>query len=423
MPEPEVVEPPPAPMPEPEVVEPPPAPVPEPEVVEPPPTPMPEPEVVEPPPAPVPEPEVVEPAARSDARARGREAAARSNTATCGRRTSGQGRSPCSRFTGRTPTPLELVPQVAAYVAMPLAASGFLHDALRSWGHPHSEPAGRAHRMSGEHSRGFANAFGSRGRYEASGHEHAYRHDFSTRQHGMQFGLPVFRHRTANGTLQVDAGASAGDATFAIDVPRSQSRSRMRIAGVGLRVTHARHTGLYASGLLKIDHLGIDVRTRERSELASLGGIGVSALCEVGGMATFAGGLDRGVVHPRILYRCTPAGFHRCRSPFGQAAALSHRVGCHHEPPVALVCGGRGHQRPAVWSVRGLRTHPGPPSSQQIGRVPFASEPMTSSWEASAGFEGRFGKSARLLIDVAVQDGLDHGFSSIFATGSVQWIF
>jgi hypothetical protein len=411
VPEPVVVEPAPTPMPEPVVVDPPPAPVPEPVVVEPPPAPVPEPVVVEPPPppapapapvavkpstAPTPEPVVVEPQGKVD--------------------------RPAAGPAGRMPPQLELVPQVAAYVAMPLAASGFLHDALRSWGHPHSKPAGRAHRMSRENSRGFANAYGSRGRYEASGHEHAYRLGFSTRQHGVQFGLPVLRQRMAGGTLQVDLGAGAGDASFAIDVPRSQSHSRMRMAGLGLRVAHAHHAGAYATGLLKIDHLGIDIRTRERNELASLGGLGVSALCEVGGMAVFTGGwtVESSIRASYVDVRLrdfTDADRITVRpQPFRTASAgIASRVSR------SFAAGAGVSVRPYVGA--GLAYTSGPPSSQQIGRVPFATETMASSWEASAGFEGRFGKSARLLVDVAVQDGLDHGFSSLFATGSVQWIF
>lgn len=221
--------------------------------------------------------------------------------------------------------------------------------------------------------------------------------------------------------MQIDLGASAGDAGFAIDAPRNQSQSRMRIAGLGLRVTHTHSNGAYATGLLKIDHLGINVRTRERNEVASFGGIGISALCEAGGVAAFAHGwtvessmrasyvevrlrdftdVDRVSVNPRP-FRTASVGIGSRVSRSFTAAGMA--------------------VRPYVGA--GLAYTSGPPSSQLIGGVPFASEPMSSSWEASAGFEGRLGKNARLLVDVAVQDGLDHGFSSVFATGSVHWTF
>jgi outer membrane autotransporter protein len=314
-----------------------------------------------------------------------------------------------------------LVPQASAYVAMPLAASGFLREALHSWGHPHANPAGHARHLSRESERGFAQVFGSRGRYQASGQERAYRPDFSTRQYGAQFGLPVHRYRTANGVTQIDLGAGAGDAGFTIDAPFSQSHSRIRIGGLGLRVANTHSSGAYATALLKIDHLGIDVRTQERNEVASFGGIGISALCEAGGAAAFGNGwtvessVRASYVEVRLRNFIDADQVSVKPQPFRSASAgIASRVSR------SFTAAGLA-MRPYVGA--GLAYTSGPPSSQRIGGVPFASETMSSSWEASAGFEGRLGKNARLLVDVAVQDGLDHGFSSVFATGAVHWAF
>jgi outer membrane autotransporter protein len=409
VPEPVVVEPPPPPVPEPVVVEPPPPPVPEPVVVEPPPPPVPEPVVVEPPPAPEPvvvveppapvlEVPVVEPAPPAPEPA---EPAPSTTTATA------------------SPPPV-LVPQASAYIAMPLAAAGFLREALHAWGHPHVNPAGSAQRVSGEDARGFAHVLGSRGRYRASGQERAHRPDFSTRQYGAQFGLPVHRYRTANGTTRVDIGASASDAGFAINAPLSQSHSRIKIAGLGLRVAHMHASGAYAAGLLKIDHLGVEVHTRERNQVAAFGGIGMSALCELGAAAFMNGWTIESSIRASYVEV-------RLRD-FVDADRVSVKP-----QPSRSASAGIGSRVSRTFTTAGLTVRPyigaglayasGPPSSQSIGGVQFSGDTINSSWEASAGFEGRLGKNARLLVDVAVQDGLDHGFGSVFATGAVHWAF
>jgi outer membrane autotransporter protein len=405
-PVPVVVEPPPSPKPEPVVTAPPPPPKPEPVIIGPLPL-VPEPVVVEPqhpepvvavppPPPPAPAPEIAQP-----------EPAPKP--------------APSPPKPAATPQQRVLVPQASAYVAMPLAASGFLSEALHSWGHPHSNPVDPTRPASRESERGFVHMFGSRGRYQASGHERAYRPDFSTRQYGAQFGLPVHRYHTANGITQIDLGASAGDAGFTIDAPRSQSHSRIRIAGLGLRIGHTHSSGAYARGLLKIDHLGIDVRTPERNEVAAFGGLGVSALGEVGGAATFANGwtvessMHASYIEVRLRNFIDADRVSVKPQPFRSASTgVAGRVSRSFTAAGVAV-------RPYVGA--GLAYTSGPPSSQRIGGVSFASETMSSSWEASAGFEGTFGKNARLLVDVAVQDGFDHGFSSVFASGAVHWAF
>ncbi|MEJ0003808.1 MAG: hypothetical protein WDN30_09910 [Pararobbsia sp.] len=184
---------------------------------------------------------------------------------------------------------------------------------------------------------------------------------------------------------------------------------------------HTRENGGYLMSLVKVDHLDIGVSTREREKLSSPTGLGYSALLEAGLASCVRDRMERRAGCPRVIRRRRIDDFtDRDRVQVQPRAHRTSSVGIGARVARSLAAPGLVY-RPYLSA--GLTYSTSPPSAQTIGGLAFMSAGMSSSWETSAGVDGRLGKRMFFFVDIAVRDGVDHGFRRRFRGGRSQLDF